>query len=138
MANSDFPDLKHSDFDTLTAPEVEEYARWLIRQFNSTQKELEEIQTQFAQTESDLNLAMAKSRLQYGMQSRPDGKNYTETQKEDQALVDNEQLAGIYALDRAKVEILKGRVGFLKAQSDLVRSVMVSVRTSMETERGPN
>jgi hypothetical protein len=66
------------------------------------------------------------------------GKNYTETQKQDQSLVDNALLAEAFALDKAKVEVYKGKINVLKAQSDLVRSVMVSVRTSMETERGAN
>ena len=136
MTNRDFPEMNEADFDTLTPPEVERFNRYLVRELGATQKILGGLQETLAQTESDLSLAMAKSRLEYGSKSRPDGKNYTETQKDDEALVSNHVLAEAFALDKAKVEVYKGKINILKAQSDLVRSVMVSVRTSMEMDDG--
>jgi len=136
--SKDFPALQQADFDTLTPPEVEKFNRYLVRELGATQIILGNLQETLAQTEADFNLAMAKSRLEYGGKKLENGKNYTETQKQDQALVDNALLAEAFALDKAKVEVYKGKINVLKAQSDLVRSVMVSVRTSMETERGAN
>lgn len=136
--SKDFPLLNEADFDTLTPPEAELFARWLVREFGKAESDLKSYQTDFAQTETDLENEMARRRMHYSSISRENGKNYTVQQTEDSARIDCEVLWGEYSKLKALVEISKGRINVLKAQSDLVRSVMVSVRTSMETERGPN
>lgn len=135
----DFPNLKEADFDTLTPPEAELFARWLIREFGATETALKKYQTDYGQTEHDLEVAMATTRFNLGGEKREEGgKAYTEQDRKDKALIDNQVLAQELSILKVQVEIGKGHVNILKAQSDLVRSVMVSVRTSMETERGPN
>lgn len=128
--SKDFANLGEKDLDTLNPVDGEEFARWIIRKIGEAQIALSSLQEGLAQTEADYNLAMAQSRLDYGNKSRADGKNYTETQKEDQALVDNSLLAEAFLLDKAKVEVYKGKIRVLQTQSELVRSVMVSIRES--------
>ena len=137
--NRDFPNLVEADFDTLTPPEAEMFSRYIVRELGKAELELRKWQQDYGQTESDFEIEMARSRLHYGTISKTaSGKNYTEQDKKDQALVDNAILSGELAKIKALVEISKGRINVLKAQSDLVRSVMVSVRTSFENERSSN
>ena len=137
--NRDFPNLVEADFDTLTPPEVETFNRYLVRQLGEAQLELRKYQLELGQTESDLEIEMARSRLYYGTVSKDvSGKNYTEQDKKDQALVDNAILAGEFAKLKTLVEIVKGRINVLKTQSELVRSMGVSVRTFIENERSSN
>ena len=137
--NRDFPNLVEADFDTLTPPEVETFNRYLVRQLGEAQLELRKYQLELGQTESDLEIEMARSRLHYGTVSKDvSGKNYTEQDKKDQALVDNAILAGEFAKLKTLVEIVKGRINVLKTQSELVRSMGVSVRTFIENERSSN
>ena len=102
MTNRDFPDLVEADFDTLTPPEVERFNRYLVRELGSTQKILGGLQETLAQTESDLSLAMAKSRLEFGRKSRTDGKNYSETKKDEEALGANRGWGGAGEVGKEK------------------------------------
>ena len=126
--SKDFPDLNQADFDGLSPIECETMARWIIRKLNESEAELSKYQEVFAQTESDLETEMARRRMHYSSLSRDNGKNYTVQQTEDSARLDCEILWSEYSKLKALVEIWKGRINVLKAQSDLVRSVMVSVR----------
>jgi len=133
--NKDFPLLDERDFEALTPVQIENFARYLVRQLGEAEQNLSGYQTEYAQTETDLENEMARRRMFHSSQSRQDGKNYTVQQVEDLARIDTEILWGEYSKLKALVEIWKGRINVLKAQSDLVRSVMVSVRTSNEMDR---
>lgn len=135
MSNKDFPLLDESDFDALSPVQIENFARYLVRELGEAEKNLSNYQVDYAQTETDLENEMARKRLLFGSQSRTDGKNHTVQQVEDLARGETETLWGEYSKLKALVEIWKGRINVLKAQSDLVRSVMVSVRTSNEMDR---
>ena len=79
---------------------------------------------------------MAKSRVALSSVKNPDtGKNYTEQQKEDEALIDNEQLSFAVAVLGAVIEVGKGKLSVLRTQAELVRSEQASARVGYELER---
>lgn len=132
MSSPDFPNLNASDFNTLTPVECETMARWIIRELSKAETVLKENQELLAQTEHDLEVEMARSRFNLAIGLRENGKAYTEQQKQDNALITNEKMALETALLKVKVDVAKKRIDILKTQSELVRSVMVSVRESMK------
>ena len=135
MANKDFPLLDEADFDALTPVQIENFARYLVRELGEAEKNLSAYQVDYAEAETYLEDKMALQRMHYSSVSRENGKNYTVQQTEDSARLDCGKEWSDYSKLKALVEISKGRINVLKAQSDLVRSVMVSVRTSNEMDR---
>lgn len=135
MANKDFPLLDEADFDALTPVQIENFARYLVRELGEGEKNLSKYQVDYAEAETYLENKMALKRMEYSGESRKDGKNRTVSQVEDLARLDCGVEWSNYSKLKALVEISKGRINVLKAQSDLVRSVMVSVRTSNEMDR---
>ena len=134
--NKDFPNLVEKDFDTLTPPEVERDNRYISRELAKVQIYLGEIQRKYAPLAYEYKVSMARSRARFGSISRPDGKNYTVQQCEDEAFLDNEKLGLELTIIEAEIEVGKGRLNILGKQAELIRSVGASVRTSIETERG--
>ena len=133
--NKDFPLLDERDFEALTPVQIENFARYLVRELGEAEKKLSGYQVDYADAETLLEDKMALQRMHYSSISRENGKNYTVQQTEDSARLDCGQEWSDYSKLKALVEISKGRINVLKAQSDLVRSVMVSVRTSNEMDR---
>ena len=135
LTKKEFPDLVEADFQPLLPFEVERFARYITVELGDAQKILKDNQRIIAKKRHALKVAMASSRFGLSGEKREDGKTYTEQQKDDKALIDNQVLSLEVDVLEVEIEIAKGRIGVLKAQSDLVRSVMVSVRTDMEINR---
>ena len=80
--------------DTRTFPEIEADNRRIAIELGKVQEYLGSKQKEFAEKNHALRVAMAKSRVALSRVKNPDtGKNYTEQQKEDEALIDNEALS---------------------------------------------
>lgn len=122
--------------DTRTFPEIEADNRAISVELGRVQVYLGEKQKEYAEKEHTLKVAMAKSRVALSSVKNPDtGKNYTEQQKEDEALIDNEQLSFAVAVLGAVIEVGKGKLSVLRTQAELVRSEQASARVGYELER---
>jgi len=122
--------------DTRTFPEIEEDNRIISRTLGEVQVYLGAKQKEYAEKEHALRVAMAKSRVALSSVKNPDtGKNYTEQQKEDEALIDNEELSLACAILEAVIDVGKGKMSVLRTQAELVRSEQASARVGYEIER---
>lgn len=122
--------------DTRTFPEIEEDNRTISRTLGEVQIYLGSKQKEYAEKEHALRVAMAKSRVALSSVKNPDtGKNYTEQQKEDEALIDNEELSLACAILEAVIDVGKGKMSVLRTQAELVRSEQASARVGYEIER---
>lgn len=123
--------------DTRTFPEIEADNRRISIELGRVQLYLGELQKEYAEKNHALRVAMAKSRVALSSVKNPDtGKNYTEQQKEDEALIDNEALSLECAVLEATIEVGKSKLSILRTQSELVRSEQASARVGYEIERG--
>lgn len=124
----DFPELDPANFEEIGPREVELQMRYLSRELSETQKAYAENRQDYAKAKATYTVTMAKSRNQYANS----GEKLTSQKIEDLALIDNETAFGDLLMQEAIVDVCKGKIERLKAQSDLVRSVGASVRESMK------
>ena len=132
---SDFPDLNPNDFKVLLPADVELQLRYLSRKISEAQKENAEIEMSYSKAKADYEVKMARSRIKYASLSKPGGKNYTVDEREDNALIDNEEAFVALAIEEAKVKASRGLINSINTQTDIVRSVSTSVRASMAVDR---
>jgi hypothetical protein len=118
--------------EIITPAMVEQKLRGLSKEVDEAHKVLIEIETIYHSVKADYEIAMAESRMTFAMQSSPTGKNYTVGEREDMALIQNEELHKDLAIAQAKVLASRGNTNRLKMQVDIARSVGTSVRTSMD------
>jgi hypothetical protein len=111
---------------------VEQKLRGLSKEVDEAHKVLVEVETAYHSIKADYEIAMAKARMTMATKSSPTGKNYTVGEREDMALIENEELHKDLAIVQAKVLASRGNTNRLKMQVDIARSVGTSVRTSMD------
>jgi hypothetical protein len=116
----------------VTPAQVEARLYALSKDLDSIQKELEDQEDNYYMTKAHYEVALAKSRMQYASKSAPNGKNYTLQEREDLALIENQELH--FQLARAEALVKAGRANAsrIKTQVDITRSIGTSVRVSME------
>ena len=86
----------------------------------------------FHQQTAEYEVAMARSRISWASKSSPTGKNYTVGEREDLAIIENEELHIQMATVEAMVKASRANAARLKTQVDIARSIGTSVRTSMD------
>jgi hypothetical protein len=118
--------------EIITPAMVEQKLRGLSKEVDEAHKNLVEVETIYHSIKAEYEIAMAKSRITLSTKSAPNGKNYTVGEREDLALVQNEQLHKDLAIVQAKVLASRANTNRLKMQVDIARSVGTSVRTSMD------
>jgi hypothetical protein len=118
--------------EIITPAMVEQKLRGLSKEVDEAHKVLVEVETIYHSVKADYEIAMAKSRMTLATKSSPTGKNYTVGEREDLALVQNEELHKDLAIVQAKVLASRANTNRLKMQVDIARSVGTSVRTSMD------
>jgi hypothetical protein len=118
--------------EIITPAMVEQKLRGLSKEVDEAHKVLVEVETVYHVVKADYEIAMAKSRMTLATKSSPTGKNYTVGEREDMALIENEELHRNLAVTQAKVLASRGNTNRLKMQVDIARSVGTSVRTSMD------
>lgn len=132
---SDFPDLNPSEFKVLLPADVELQLRYLSRRISEAQKENAAIEMSYSQAKAEHEVKMARARVKYAGESKLNGKNYTVDEREDNALIDNEDAFMALAIEEAKVKASRGLINSLNTQTDIVRSVSSSVKASMAVDR---
>ena len=128
----DFP-IKREEFLDLSPADVMLQLRWLSREIMKAQKDTAELEVEYAEAEARHTVAMARSRITIGNSSRPDGKNYTEQQKEDMAIAENEESFFSVSVLQAKVKAIRSRNNALITESDIVRSVSSLMKTEVSS-----
>jgi hypothetical protein len=118
--------------EIITPAMVEQKLRGLSKEVDEAHKVLVEVETIYHSVKADYEIAMAKSRITLATKSAPTGKNYTVGEREDLALVQNEELHKDLAIIQARVLASRANTNRLKMQVDIARSVGTSVRTSMD------
>jgi hypothetical protein len=118
--------------EIITPAMVEQKLRGLSKEVDEAHKVLVEVETIYHSVKAEYEIAMAKSRMTLATKSSPTGKNYTVGEREDLALVQNEELHKDLAIVQAKVLASRANTNRLKMQVDIARSVGTSVRTSMD------
>jgi hypothetical protein len=118
--------------EIITPAMVEQKLRGLSKEVDEAHKVLVEVETIYHSVKADYEIAMAKSRINLATKSSPTGKNYTVGEREDLALVQNEELHKDLAIIQAKILASRANTNRLKMQVDIARSVGTSVRTSMD------
>lgn len=124
---TDFPDLNSVNFPDLMPKDVELMMRYLVRELSSTQEEYSKVRHEYAKAKASYTVEMAIARDE----AKSSGNKTTAQEREDIALLQNRTLFEDLLTQEAKVDVYKGKIERLKAQSDLVRSVNASVRESM-------
>jgi hypothetical protein len=118
--------------EIITPAMVEQKLRGLSKEVDEAHKVLVEVETIYHSVKAEYEIAMAKSRITLATKSAPNGKNYTVGEREDLALVQNEELHKDLAIIQARVLASRANTNRLKMQVDIARSVGTSVRTSMD------
>jgi hypothetical protein len=115
-----------------TPADVERQLVHLSKQIDEVHLELIEVESQYSSLKAQYEIALAITRMSYATKSSPTGKNYTVTEREDMALLENKELHLQMAATEALIKSTRGNMARLKTQVDIARSVGSSVRASFE------
>lgn len=111
----------------ITPLEVESKLVKLDMALEDAFRELDEAEYEYHQVKVDLEIGLAASRMTLtGL-----GK-MTVQEKEDRALLANEEGARKMAIVEARVKAARANITKLRTQADIVRSIGTGLRTSME------
>lgn len=132
--SNDFPELNPADFKPLEPTDVELQMRYLSREHAIAWRECADLEAEYAELKARYELAMAKSRIEFANKSKPNGKNYTVDERQDEALVANEDFFLVVSVLEARLKAARAKIIKLNAQSDLVRSVGSSIRSSLSIQ----
>ena len=116
----------------LTPQMVENRLKELSREIDDSHSELVEAESHYLSVKAQYEIALAKSRLNMARRSSPTGKNYTVGEREDLAIVENEELHLRMASAEALVRGARANAQRIRTQVDIARSIGTSVRTSLD------
>lgn len=116
----------------VTPAQIEKRLYDLSKEIDESHSELVEIESHYNSWKAQYEIALAKSRMEYSMKSSPTGKNYTVSEREDMALLANEELHLRVASAEAQVKAARANAARIKTQVEIARSIGTSVRSSME------
>jgi hypothetical protein len=116
----------------VTPAQIEKRLYDLSKEIDESHSELVEIESHYNSYKAQYEIAIAKSRMEYSMKSSPTGKNYTVSEREDMALISNEELHIRVAMAEAQVKAARANAARIKVQVEIARSIGTSVRSSME------
>jgi len=116
----------------VTPAQIEARLYALSKEIDDAHEELAKAEADYNQSKSHYEIAMAKSRMTFASKSSPTGKNYTVQERDDLALIENEQLHLHIAITEAIVKAARANASRIKTQVEIARSIGTSVRTSMD------
>lgn len=116
----------------VTPAQIEARLYALSKEIDEAHEELAKAESDYNQAKSIYEISMAKSRMTYASKSSPTGKNYTVQERDDLALIDNEQLHMHIGITEASVKAARANASRIKTQVEIARSIGTSVRTSMD------
>jgi hypothetical protein len=116
----------------VTPAQVEKRLYDLSKDIDEVQRQLEIIEKTYYETKASYEIALAKTRMSYASKSAPNGKNYTVQEREDIALIENEDLHWQLASVEATVRAIRGKAQAVRQQVDVARSIGTSVRAAVD------
>ena len=118
--------------NVVTPAQIEKRLYDLSKEIDESHSELVEIESHYNSWKAQYEIALARSRMIYSTKSSPGGKNYTVSEREDMALLENEELHLQLATAEAQVKAARANAARIKTQVEIARSIGTSVRSSME------
>jgi RecG-like helicase len=112
----------------ITPAQIEKRLFDLSKEIDEAHADLVTAETKFQQLTAQYEVGMAKSRIK---NSHTDMK-MTVTMREDQALIENEELHFALSMAEAQVKAARANANRLKTQVDITRSISSSIKSSME------
>jgi hypothetical protein len=116
----------------VTPAQIEARLYALSKEIDEAHQELVRCETEYHRKKAEYEVCMARSRMSYASKSSPTGKNYTIQERDDLALLDNENLHFDVNLIEAQVKAARNNAARIRVQVDLTRSMSASVRTSLD------
>jgi len=116
----------------VTPAQIEKRLYELSKEVDQAHDALVECESAFHGGTAQYEVAMAKSRMALAGKSSPGGRNYTVGEREDIAVIENEELHYQLAIKEAQVKAARANVNRLKTQVEIARSMSASVRSSMD------
>lgn len=116
----------------VTPQQIEQRLYDLSKDVDKAHQDLVDCEMEFHKLTADYEVGIAKSRIEYARKSSPTGRNYTVAEREDLALIENQEQHFALAIVEAKVKAARANVSRLKTQVEIARSMSASVRSSME------
>jgi hypothetical protein len=116
----------------VTPAQIEKRLYDLSKEIDESHSELVEVESHYNSYKAQYEIAIARSRMEFSMKSSPTGKNYTVGEREDMALLANEELHLRVAMAEAQVKAARANASRIKVQVEIARSIGTSVRSSIE------
>ena len=104
----------------------------LSKELDETHSDLVSAENNYAAVKSEYEIALAKARIELSSKSAPNGKNYTVQEREDMALVANQDLHRQMGIADAIVRASRANSVRIRTQIDLARSVGTLVRAGFD------
>ena len=118
--------------NVVTPAQVEARLKELSKIIDEAHAELTIAEHNYHRNKADYEVAMARTRMEFSMKSSPTGKNYTVSEREDMALLENSDMHRVVAVDEAIVKASRANVARIRVQVDIARSIGTSVRTAVD------
>jgi len=118
--------------NVVTPAQIEKRLYDLSKEIDDSHSELVEVESHYNSYKAQYEIAIARSRMIYSTKSSPTGKNYTVSEREDMALLENEELHLRVAMAEAQVKAARANAARIKTQVEIARSIGTSVRSSLE------
>jgi hypothetical protein len=118
--------------EPITPAQVESRLFNLSLEIDKAQEQLDKAEEQYVTTKAEYEIALAKSRISLAGEVGSNNKLLTATEKDDKALVANEDLHLRIASAEILAKAARANVSRIKTQVDITRSIGSSVRSAME------
>lgn len=116
----------------VTPQQIENRLYQLSKEVDQAHGELVECEMKYHIATAEYEIGLAKSRLELAGRSSPTGRNYTVGEREDLALIANQEKHLVISVEEAKVKAARANVQRLQTQVKIAQSMSASVRASME------
>lgn len=116
----------------VTPQQVEKRLYDLSKDIDDVQRQLEITEKAYYETKAAYEIGLARTRMTYASKSSPNGKNYTVQERDDMALIENEDLHFQLASLEATVRAVRGKAAAVRQQVDVARSIGTSVRAAVD------
>lgn len=118
--------------EIITPAAVEQRLFKLSLEIDKAQVELDKAEEQYVMTKAKYEISVAKARIALASVVGSNNKLLSATEKEDKALIANEDIHLLIASAEILVKAARANVARIKTQVDITRSIGSSVRSSME------
>lgn len=116
----------------VTPQQIENRLYQLSKEVDTAHGDLVECEAKYHLAVAQYEIGLAKARLDLAGRSSPTGRNYTVGEREDLALIANQEQHLVIAVEEAKVKAARANVQRLQTQVKIAQSMSASVRASME------